>query len=185
LQHNAAVEQLENKHVERELSEIERLRLVMEDNAIRNATALKHLNKRMSLLGNDVTPEHMRRFKDELSAMDRLEKQQDRDLQKLIRNQEREKLDLRRQQEKELENYEKSLDEDLEVQSRTKLAELDGNRLKLEALIEARRERLVGRWYLRLQILKTGESDIAHINDPLPLSVLNLPRSFPESLGYS
>jgi hypothetical protein len=179
------IEQLENKHVERELSEIERLRLVMEDNAIRNTTALKHLNKRMSLLGNDVTPEQMRRFEEELNAMDRLEKQQDRELKTLIRNQEREKLDLRRQQEKELEKYGMSLDEDLDLQSRAKLVELDRNRVKLEELIEARRERLVARWYLRLQILKMEENDFTHIKVHLPLSILNLPRSFTDSLGYS
>jgi hypothetical protein len=157
----------------------------MEDSAVRNATALKHLNKRMSLLGNDVTPEHMRRFEEELNAMERLEKHQDRELQSLIRNQEREKLDLRRQQEKDLEDYRTRLDDDLELQSRVKLAELDRNRLKLEELIEARRERLVNRWHLRLQILKMEEKDIAHIKDALPLSLLNLSRSFTESLGYS
>jgi hypothetical protein len=167
------------------MAEIERLRLAMEDRAIRNATALKHLNKRMSLLGDDVTPEHRRRFDEELNALERLGEQQDRELQTTIRNQEREKLDLRRQQEKDVEDYSKSLDEDHEVQCKEKLAELEGNRLKLEELIEARKERLVGRWYLRLQILKMGDLDIAHIRDPLPLSMLNLPRSFTESFGYA
>jgi hypothetical protein len=185
LQHTAAIEKLETKHVEREMAEIERLRLVMEDSAIRNATALKHLNKRLSLLGDDITPEHKRRFEEELNALERLGKKHDRELQTMIRNQEREKLDLRRQQEKDVEEYSKSLDEDHDLQTKEKLAELEGNRLKLEELIEARRERLVGRWHLRLQILKMGVVDIAHIKDPLPLSMLNLPRSFTESLGYT
>jgi hypothetical protein len=166
------------------MAEIERLRLVMEDSTTRNATALKHLNRRISLLGDDVTAENLRRFEEETTALERLEKQHDRQLQTMIRTQEREKLDLRRQQEKELEEYSISLDKDHEEFWERKLVELESNKRKLEDLIENRKERLVCRWYLRLQVLKMETEDISHIKDPLPLSILNLPKLFTESLGY-
>jgi hypothetical protein len=156
---------------------------VKKDKAGRNATAIKHLNKRMHLLKDSITKEHLARFEEELDAMDTLEKTQERDLQKFHLNQDREKMDLLRQQEKEVEELEKSLDEDNQVRWKAKQDQLVEDVLLLDGLIQERQCRLVERWFLQLQILKMENLEMAHIKEPLPLSILGLPSSFTECFG--
>jgi hypothetical protein len=183
LQHKAALDKLETKHAARELAELERMDEVKKDKAARNATAIKHLNKRMNLLGENVTKEHLTRFEEELDAMDTLEKTQERDLQKFHLNQDREKMDLVKQQEKEIEEMEKRLDDNNRDRWGAKQAQLVEDVVLLDDLIWERQCRLVDRWFLRLQTVKMGDPEIAHIKDPLPLSLLELPSSFTECFG--
>jgi hypothetical protein len=175
---------MENRHVEKELAEMERHRLAMEDSSARNATALKYVRKRLSLLAHDATPEHRMRLEEETNAMERLAARHDREMQALIRNQEREKLDLQRQQEKEVEDYNKSLADEMTLSLRTKLDGLAMNMVILDDMIEERKTRLVSRWFLRLQIAKMEVPETAHIKAPLPLSLLELPPSFANSVSY-
>jgi len=176
---------LENRHVEKELEELERHRLATEDSSARNATALKFVRKRLSLLGEDATPEHHMRLEEETNAMDRLASRHEREMQALIRNQEREKLDLQRKQEKDVEDYHKSLDEDMVFSMRTKLDALGMNMVKLDDLIEDRKARLVSRWYIRLQIAKMDVPVTSHVRGPLPLTTLELPTGFINAFSYT
>jgi hypothetical protein len=176
---------LENRHVEKELEELERHRLATEDSSARNATALKFVRKRLSLLGEDATPEHHMRLEEETNAMDRLASRHEREMQALIRNQEREKLDLQRKQEKDVEDYHKSLDEDMTFSMRTKLDALGMNMVKLNDLIEDRKARLVSRWYIRLQIAKMEVPATSHVRGPLPLTTLELPIGFINAFSYT
>lgn len=176
---------MENRHVERELEELERHRLATEDISARNATALKFVRKRICLLGEDATPEHHMRLEEETSAMDRLASRHEREMQGLIRSQEREKLDLHRQQEKQVEDYQKSLNADMDFSIQTKLDALDMNMIKLDDLIEDRKARLASRWYIRLQIAKMEVPETAHIRLPLPLTTLELPPGFISAFSYT
>ncbi|TID16957.1 hypothetical protein E6O75_ATG09723 [Venturia nashicola] len=179
------LEQLENRHVEKELEELERHRLATEDISARNATALKFVRKRLILLGEDATPEHHMRLEEETSAMERLARRHEREMQGLIRTQEREKLNLHRQQEKEVEDYQKSLDEDMASSVQTKLVALGMNMIKLDDLIEDRKARLASRWYIRLQIAKMEVPETALIRGPLPLTTLELPSGFISAFSYT
>lgn len=156
---------------------------VKKDKSARNATAIKYLNKRMNLLGDDVTKEHLSRFEEELDAMDTLEKTQERDLQKFHLNQDREKMDLLRQQEKEFEETEKSMDEDNQIRWEIKRAQLVDDVVLLDDLIWERQCRLVDRWFLQLQTIKMEEPEMAHIKESLPLSILGLPSAFTDCFG--
>lgn len=184
-QQQEALERLENRHVEKELEELERHRLAAEDISARNATALKFVRKRLSLLGEHATPEHRMRLEEEITAMDRLASRHEREMQCLIRNQEREKLDLHRQQDKEIEDFEKSLDDDANFSIQTKVDALRMNMVKLDDLIEDRKARLASRWYIRLQIAKMEVPETAHIRGPLPLTTLELPPGFINAFSYT
>ena len=157
----------------------------MEDSSARNATALKFVRKRLSLLGEDATPEHHMRLEEETNAMDRLANRHQREMQALIRNQEREKLDLQRQQEKDVEDYHKSLDDDMAFSIRTKLDALGMNMVKLDDLIEDRKARLVSRWFIRLQIAKMEVPETSHVRGLLPLTTLELPSGFINAFAYT
>jgi hypothetical protein len=176
---------MENRHVEKELEEMERHRLAVEDSSARNATALKFVRKRLSLLGDDATPEHHMRLEEETNAMDRLASRHEREMQTLIRNQEREKLDLQRQQERDVEEYHKSLDDDMAFSIRTKMDALGMNMVKLDDLIEDRKARLVSRWFIRLQIAKMEMLETSHVRGPLPLTTLELPSGFINAFCYT
>lgn len=176
---------MENRHVEKELEEMERHRLATEDSTTRNATALKFVRKRLNLLGEDATPEHHMRLEEETTAMDRLANRHEREMQALIRNQEREKLDLYRQQEKDAEEYQKSLEVDMAFSMQTKLDALGMNVVKLDDLIEDRKARLMSRWYVRLQIAKMEVPETSHVRSPLPLTTLEFPPGFIAAFSYT
>ncbi|KAE9966327.1 hypothetical protein EG328_009000 [Venturia inaequalis] len=180
-----ALELLENRHVGKELEELERHRLATEDTSARNATALKFVRKRINLLGENATPEHYMRLEEETSAMDRLASRHEREMQGLIRTQEREKLDLLRQQEKDVEDYQKSLEDDMLFSVQTKLDALGMNMVRLNELIEDRKARLASRWYIRLQIARMEVPETAHIKGPLLLTTLELPPEFISAFSYT
>jgi hypothetical protein len=148
------------------------------EETVKNATALKHLNRRLSFLGDNVTEAELNRLDDEKRALDKLALKQERDLQKLLRVQNREKLDIQRRQQKELEDFRISMKEDYDTRVREKLEELQKNMEKLEQLIHERSIRMVGRWYLQLQIFKREDKEVSYIKTPLPLSILGLPEEF-------
>lgn len=176
---------MENRHVGKELEELERHRLATEDTSARNATALKFVRKRINLLGENATPEHYMRLEEETSAMDRLASRHEREMQGLIRTQEREKLDLLRQQEKDVEDYQKSLEDDMLFSVQTKLDALGMNMVRLNELIEDRKARLASRWYIRLQIARMEVPETAHIKGPLLLTTLELPPEFISAFSYT
>ena len=157
----------------------------MEDNTIRNATAVKYVSSRIALLGNEATPEHHHRLEEEQSALKRLAKKHEKDMQNLVRYQDSKKLELLRKQEKDYEEMSKSLEASLVTQRKDKTAKLQHNIVRLDELIEERRARLVARFFLKLQVLKCLSNDTVMIEPALPLSLLGLPSAFTASLGYS
>ena len=157
----------------------------MEENAARNATALKHVVRRLALLGDEATPEHRHRLEEEQSALQRLARKHEGEMQRLVRYQERKKLELLRKQEKEFEDLSSSFERNLDALTKEKTTQLHINIAKLDDILEDRRAKLVGRWYLRLQIFKTKDKGAATIKPALPLSLLGLPQSFTAALGYT
>lgn len=168
---------------ELELEEIQRT--AMEDNKARNATAVKHVASRIALLGDEALPEHHHRLEEEQSALKRLAKKHDKEMQNLVRYQESKKLELLRKQEKDYEELSKSLETGLTSQRKDKTAKLQHNISRLDELVEERRARLVARFFLRLQVLKCMCNDTVMIEPALPLSLLGLPVTFTAGLGYS
>ena len=185
MQHETEIEKMDDRFANKELQLQEIQREAMDDNAARNATALKHVTSRIALLGNEATPEHHYRLQVEQSALKRLGQKHEKEMQNLVRYQESKKLELQRKQEKEYEEMSKSLDTGLMNQRRDKTAKLQHNILRLDELVEERRARMVARFFLQLQILKCLSNDTVMIEPALPLSLLGLPSTFTASLGYS
>lgn len=176
---------MEDRHAEKELIVEESLRDKMEENAAWNATAVKHVARRIALLGDNATPEHMQRLEEEQTALNRLAKRHEVDMRNLVRYQESKKLELLRKQEKEYDELSQTLVRELEVSRKDKTSQLQTNISKLDELLEERRARIVARWFLRLQMLKSMSNDTAAVEAALPLSILVLPSAFTVGLGYS
>jgi hypothetical protein len=172
------MENLENKHLEQEVSEMNEQSKQQTEQATKNATALKHMNKRLSILGDTATEEDKNRLEDELKALDKLAHRQQRELRNLFRDQNREKQRTKKEQQTEYENFQKSIKEDYNSKVQHKEEELTKNREKLEELIHARCLRLVSRWHLMLQIFKSEDRDASNIKGHLPLTILSLPVEF-------
>ncbi|KAF2436672.1 hypothetical protein EJ08DRAFT_156410 [Tothia fuscella] len=169
-----ARDDLDNKHASREFAEIQRLEEVQADFAIRNATALKHLQCRMSSLGDNVTRPELKRLNDETYAMEHLAKRHEHELEVFKRKQDREKLDLAREQQRELAAYTRNIDEKTEELRNIKLAALKDDTIKLAELVDERKYRLVARWFLRLQIVKMEIPELRDIKEPIPLRALEI-----------
>ena len=176
---------MDDRFADKELQLREIQRVEMEDHTARNATAVKHVASRIALLGDEATAEHHQRLEEEQSALKRLAKKHDKDMQNLVRYQESKKLELLRKQEKDLEEMSKSLETGLVNQRKDKTSKLQHNITRLDELVEDRRARLVARWFLKLQVLKCMSNDTVAIEPALPLSLLGLPPAFTASLGYS
>ena len=148
------------------------------EKATKNATALKHMTKRLSILGENATAEERKRLEDELLALEKLAKVQQRDMRNLLREQNKEKHNLKKEQQRKLEALEASLKEDYNDKIKHKEEELRKNLTTLEELIHARCIRLVARWHLSLQIFKREDRDASTVKGPLPLTLLCLPEEF-------
>jgi uncharacterized membrane protein len=144
----------------------------------KNATALKHMTKRLSILGDNATVEERNRLEEEMLALEKLAKRQERDMRNLLREQNKEKHILKKEQQRKIEALEASLKEDYNDKIRHKETELLKNMTTLEELIHARCMRLVARWHLTLQIFKREDRDASNIKGPLPLTLLCLPEEF-------
>ncbi|KAF2397492.1 hypothetical protein EJ06DRAFT_151520 [Trichodelitschia bisporula] len=177
--HERALEQLETRHLERELAESERQRAVREEYAARNATALKYVNRRLSLLGEAATSDQRSRLADEEGGVERMAAKHGREMRALLRAQERERLDLQREQERELAEFRTELEGNIEENYRGKREGLRVNQIRLEGLVEERRERMVARWFLRLQAFKMEDPELRP-GPPLPLALLECPEGFVE-----
>jgi DNA repair ATPase RecN len=138
---------MDDRHAEKELSLREIQRIAMEDYAVRNATAVKHVTSRIALLGDEATPEHHLRLEEEQTALKRLAKKHEVEMRNLVRYQESKKLELLRKQEKDYEELSKSLDTGLENQRKDKTAKLQHNISRLDDLVEERRAKLVARFF--------------------------------------
>jgi hypothetical protein len=167
-------EELENKHLEQELFELDEQTAETEDQTTKNATALKHINKRIELLGEAATDAEKHVLDSEQHALDRLADKQQREIRNLHRFQYRERQDMLRTQQRELEE----LEEGSRTKMRTKTRDLEKNMRRLEELIHVRSMRLVARWHLMLQIYKTEDRDGMGLKGALPLSLLALPEEF-------
>jgi DNA repair ATPase RecN len=176
---------MDDRHADKELSFREIQRLGMEDYAMRNATAVKHVASRIALLGDEATPEHLHRLEEEQTALERLAKKHEADMRNLVRYQESKKLELLRKQEKAYEVLSKSLETSLENQRKEKTAKLQYNISRLDDMVEERRAKLIARFFIRLQVLKAMNNDTAAVDAALPLSLLRLPAVFTAGLGYS
>jgi hypothetical protein len=139
---------------------------------------LKYIHHRLSILGENATADARNRLEDEIHKLNRLEQRQERQLHTLQRIQNREKLNLIRNQQNDLADLVASMQEDHNVKVRHKHEELVKNATRLEALIHERALRLVARWHLQLQILKTEEKELSWIKGPLPLTILRLSEEF-------
>jgi septal ring factor EnvC (AmiA/AmiB activator) len=148
------------------------------EKATKNATALRHMTRRLSILGDKATIDELNRVEEEMKALDKLADRQQREMRNLLRVQTREMQALKKEQQKELENFEESLKEDSEQTVRYKEQELTSNMGKLEELIHARCMRLIARWHLMLQIYKRENRDASSLKGPLPLTMLCLPEEF-------
>lgn len=177
-QHEIAVEELADKHIEQEIFETDNHADQQKEKATKTATALKHMNKRISILGDKATVEEIQRVEEETKALEKLADRQQRELRNLYRTQNKEKQDLKKVQQKELEELRTLLREECELKVQCKEEALQNNMAKLEKLIHARCLRLVARWYLQLQIFKREDRDASTIKGPLPLTMLNLPEDF-------
>ncbi|KAF2674873.1 hypothetical protein BT63DRAFT_420130 [Microthyrium microscopicum] len=182
--HIAATEAMENKHLAQEITKMEEHTAQSAETKTKNVTALKHMNRRLSLLGESATETDHLRLAEEERALERSAARQERELRNLYRDQTREGHDSKRNQQKDLEDFERSLREDYDQQVKDKQAVLLDNQKKLEELIHARTLRLVSRWWLLLQIWKKtdGEKIMMScgnvVNGPLPLGLLGLPEDF-------
>jgi hypothetical protein len=165
--------------LEQELFEIDEQTVVAADQAIKNATALKYIARRMDLLGEQATDIDHNAYISEARALDRLAEKHQRDIRNLHRFQYREKQDMQKNQLKEMEN----LREEAVLKIKTKESDLERNSRKLEELIHIRSMRLVARWHLMLQIYKTEDRDGISLKGALPLSLLGLPEEFAPYVG--
>jgi len=152
------------------------------EESTKNATALKHMHRRISLLGERVTEFDLARLEDEKNALAKLNAKQERDVRNLHRIQYREKQDLEKTQREELEDFERMIREEYDEAVKVKEAELAANVKKLEKLIHKRSVRLVSRWWLMLQVWKKTEGERIMMScgnvvpGPLPIGLLNLPE---------
>jgi len=176
LQHQVATEDLDNKHLNQELSSMNTQSEEQKEKAVKNATALKYVNKRLSILGDNATQDELNRLEEEMKSLDKLAVRQQRDMRNLFREQNREKKALEKDQQTELVTFEESLKEEHEEKIKHKEEELTRNMSRLEELIHARTLRLVARWHLMLQIFKRDDRDASTIKGPLPLTLLCLPE---------
>ena len=151
----------------------------MEEFASKNATALKHVNRRISLLGEDATEEHLKRLEEEVTAMERLQEEHKREFGAMIRTQKRERLNLQRQLDRDVAQLRREMKKEFEDASRAKRNELETNMRRLETVIHERKSRLAAKWYIELQIFKQETGDLRDsIFGPLPLRLLGLPSGF-------
>jgi hypothetical protein len=136
------------------------------------------------MLGEHATAQERARLEEERAALTKLANRQKRDIRNLFRDQNRELLELGRAHQKELEEFEQRLNEDYAEQIREKQAVLQRNMMKLEELIHARAIKLVGRWWLLLQIWKKTQGERVMKtsgntnNSALPLTLFGLHEDF-------
>lgn len=175
---------MENRHLLQELTSEEEHETQTEEEKIKNATALKYVGRRLEMLGGHATAQERARLEEEKVALIKLAQRQRSDMRNLFRDQNREKLELKKSQATELAAFERALHEDYGDQIREKQAVLSRNLMKLEELIHARAIKIVGRWWLLLQIWKKtqGERVMKHLsgapNSAMPLTLLGLHEDF-------
>jgi hypothetical protein len=148
------------------------------DEAVKNATALKHMRARIALLGAAATDEDKRRLDEEEHAMEALALRQLREVRNLLRDQYREKLVVSREQARAVGELGRAVAEEARARREAQRAELQQDLDRLEELVHVRSLRLSARWHLTLQIFKQEDADAFSIKAALPLSILGLPEEF-------
>jgi hypothetical protein len=174
---------MENKHLLQELSEEDEHTTQTAEEKTKNATALKYVRRRLEMLGEHATAAERSRLEEEKAALTKLAQRQQRDMRNLFRVQNREIMELKKAQQQELQEFERTLHDDYEEQIREKQAVLQRNMMKLEELIHARATKLVGRWWLLLQIWKKTQGERvmkghATTQSALPLTLFGLHEDF-------
>jgi hypothetical protein len=177
-QHEKQNDDLENRHLEVELIEMDEHAEQAKDEAVKNATALKYMQARLRLLGDAASPEDRQRLDDEERAMEKLARQQQREIRNLLRDQYREKLALSRAQARAREELARAAGEEARARGEAQRAELQRDLDRLEELVHVRSLRLTARWHMTLQIFKQEDPDAFSIKAALPLSILGLPEEF-------
>jgi len=169
---------LETRHVAKEIDLKEAQRKEEQEMAERNATALKHVTKRLSFLGDSATYEDRKRLFEEQETMNELKRRHARDLNTLHRTNERQRLDLERKQQTELDHVHPRYQAKFLSRAAPRYPRLKQDKNDLNIFLHQRRNRLLARWYNQLQKFKAETPSLCGIDTTLPLNLLTLPDEF-------
>lgn len=169
---------LDTRHVAKELELKELQKAEEQEMAERNATALKHVTRRLSILGDAATYEDRKRLFEEQETMNELKRKHARDLASLRRTNGRQRLDLERKQQTELDHVHPRFQAKFVSRAAPRYPRLKQDMSDLAATLHQRRSRLLARWYIQLQKFKAETPNLRSIDAALPLNLLTLPDEF-------
>jgi len=169
---------LETRHVVKELDLKETQRKEEQEMAERNATALKHVTKRLSFLGDTATYEDRKRLSEEQETMNELKRKHVSDLNTFYRANARQRLDLERKQQTALDNVHPQFQAKFLSRAAPRYPRLKQDKTDLNVFLHQRRNRLLARWYNQLQKFKAETPSLSGIDAALPLNLLILPSEF-------
>lgn len=169
---------LETRQAAKELQVKDMQNVEKDDMAERNATALKHVNRRLSILGDTATFEDKKRLIEEQEMMNELSRKHTRDLASLRRIHERQRLDLERKQQSQLSLVHTRFQSKFESRAAPRYPRLKDDMAELTNLLRSSRNRLLARWYIQLQKFKAETPSLHRIEAALPLNLLTLPDEF-------
>lgn len=172
------MDSLETKHVAKELELKEAQKKEEQEMAEKNATALKHVTKRLSMLGDAATYEDRKRLFEEQETMNELKRKHARDLASLRRTNARQRLDMERRQQTELDHVHPRFQAKFVSRSAPRYPRLKQDMSELAIFLHERRSRLLARWFNQLQKFKADTPSLSGIDAPLPLNLLTLPDEF-------
>lgn len=169
---------IETRQVAKELELKELQKAEEQEMAERNATALKHVTRRLSILGDAATYEDRKRLFEEQETMNELKRKHARDLASLRRTNARQRLDLERKQQTELDHVHPRFQAKFVSRAAPRYRRLKLDMSELTVFLHERRSRLLARWYIQLQKFKAETSSLSCIDAALPLNLLTLPNEF-------
>ena len=177
-QYDTEMDALETRQAAKELQVKDMQKVEKDEMAERNATALKHVNRRLSILGDAATYEDRKRLFEEQEMMNELSRKHARDLAILRRTHERQRLDLERKQQNQLGHVHTRFQAKFESRVAPRYPRLRDDMAELTSLLQSRRNRLLARWYIQLQKFKAETPSLSSIEVALPLNLLTFPDEF-------
>lgn len=131
----------------------------------------------MTDLGENATEEDHKRLQEEQNALKTFDIRQGKRLTKMRRDQGRYRTQIEREQRLELQKLKEKYKEEFTRTSTAKKDELGLNLRKLESLVNKRRQDILNKWHVELQIFKYENEDLKEMwaDRQLPLQVLGRP----------
>ena len=169
---------LETRQAAKELQVRDMQKVEKDEMAERNAIALKHVNRRLSILGDAATHEDKKRLFEEQEMMNELSRKHARDLASLRRTHERQRLDLERKQQNQLDHVHTRFQAKFESRIAPRYPRLKEDMAELTNHLRSSKNRLLARWYVQLQRFKAETPTLRNIVSALPLNLLTLSDEF-------